>query len=340
MIKAVSLFSGSLASIVATKLIMQQEGVDEVKLLHFRSPFFREYDRTKELSKEIFKCSFRSQSVKKDFAELTNIPGTGYTTKTCCTGCRTLMLRKAYRYMKKVNADFLITGEISGLRGLDNSDILSLTDESGAEDTVLRPLSAKSLPESLAEREGWVDRDAMYGLDVESRDQLHEIASELGIDTEGFPAEDRCKLVIPYFGQRLENLLSEDHLTLNGLELLEFPLYYKSPPDVKIVLGRDDEEKRKLQNFFLPSDLRLYVPVNDGPIALVRANWDGKSENEILDIIQLAARITAMHALPGEESRRVQASYRFEDSQETRRINIAPFSSEHELSQHCMKLDF
>jgi len=340
MIKAVSLFSGSLASIVATKLIMNQEGVDEVKLLHFRSPFFRDYDRTKEISKEIFKCSFRSQSVKKDFAELTNIPGAGYSTKTCCTGCRTLMIRKAYRYMGKVNADFLVTGEIAGLRGLGVNDVLDLTEEAGAGRRVLRPLSAKLFPESRAEREGWVERESLYDLTDETRENLIEIAQSLGIDAKGFPAEKRCKLVIPYFGQRLEDLLREENLTLNGLELLEFPLYYKSPPDVKIVLGRDDEEKRRLQNFFLPSDLRLYVPINDGPIALVRANWDRKSENEILEIIELAAKITATHALPGQSSRRVQASYRFEDSQETRRINISPFSDESELTQHCMKLEF
>jgi len=340
MAKAVSLFSGSLASIVATKLILNESGVEEVKLLHFRSPFFRDYDRTKELGKGHFNGSFRSQSVKKDFAELTNIPYTGgYERKSCCIGCRKLMIRKALRYMRKVGADFLITGEILGVRGLEADDVLELTREAGAEDRVLRPLSARLLPSTLPERERWVDRRHLKGLRGKDHAKLVELARQLGIEAEGFPAERRCKLMLPYFGQRLEDLLREDHLTLNGLELLEFPLYYKKPPDVKIVLGRNDEEKRKLQNFFLPDDLRLYVPVNDGPIALVRANWREKSEKEILQIIELAARITAMHANLGSRHR-VQANYRFENSQETYRINISPFSSEQELEKYCSRLGF
>lgn len=340
MAKAVSLFSGSLASIVATKLIMQELGVEEVKLLHFRSPFFRDYDRSKELGKAHFNGSFRSQSVKKDFTELTNIPHTGgYDVKSCCTGCRRLMLRKAARYMRKVGADFLVTGEIVGTRGLKADDIVQLTREVAMEDRVLRPLSARLLPPTLAERQGWVERKHLKGFTADDPAALIRVARKLGIETEGFPAEKRCKLMLPYFGQRLEDLLREDHLTLNGLELLEFPLYYKRPPDVKIVLGRDEEEKKRLQNFFLPDDLRLYVPVNDGPIALVRANWHEKSEREVLQIIELAARITAMYVDLGPRHR-VQANYRFENSQETYRINIAPFASQRELEKHCVRLDF
>ncbi len=340
MVRAVSLFSGSLASLVATKLIASEPKVEEVKLLHFRSPFFRDYDRSKELGKQYFNGSFRSQSVKRDFAELTNIPYTGsYSQKTCCVGCRRLLLRKALRYMRKVGADFLITGEIIGVRGLGLDEMLRIAEEAGVADRVLRPLSAKHLPPTLPEREGWVDRERLLDLTNKDSDRLWTIARELGIETEGFSAKQRCKLLLPYFGQRLEELLREGNLTLNGLELLEFPLYYKKPPDVKIVLGRSEEEKKKLQNFFLPDDLRLYVPAGDGPMALVRANWREKSEQEILQIIELAARITAMYANVGPDHR-VQANYRFENSQETHRINISPFSSERELEKYCIRLGF
>lgn len=341
MIKAVSLFSGSLASIAATKLIMEQPRVEEVKLLHFRSPFFRDYELTKELAKESFCASFRSQSVKKDFAELTNIPSAGgYDQRSCCTGCRTLMIRKGLRYLDKVGAQFLVTGEIAGTRGLEAEHVAQLTRDAGAEGRVLRPLSAQLLPPTQPEQWGWVERDQLHDLTSATRSEaLPRLARELGIEFDGFPAERRCKLMLPYFGHRLEELLREEQLTLNGLELLEFPLYYKKPPDVKIVLGRDEEEKKRLQNFFLPDDLRLYVPMGDGPIALVRANWYEKSEREVTQIIELAARITTMHADMGPRPR-VQANYRFENSEETYQINICPFTSEQELEQHCMKLGY
>lgn len=341
MTKAVALFSGSLASIVATRLVMTDPNVEDVHLLHFRSPFFRDYDYTKELGQHWFSSSFRSQGVKREFADLTNIPHTGgYDRKSCCTGCRTLMIRKGLRYMHKIGADFLVTGEIVGTRGLEAEDVLRLTCDAGASERVVRPLSAHRLPFTQPEREGLIDRSRFYDLDAQTRhDELPRVAESLGVHCEGFPAERRCKLLLPYFGRRLEDLLQEEHLTLNGLELLEFPLYYKKQPDVKIVLGRDEEEKRRLQNFFLPDDLRLYVAMGEGPIALVRANWQDKSDYEVLQIIELAARITAMHADIGSRQR-VQANYRFEHSEQTNRIRIAPFGSEHELEEHCVRFTF
>lgn len=321
--RAVSLFSGSLASVVATKLIMEEEGIEEIKLLHFRSPFFRDYERSKEIAKGLWDISFRSQSVKKDFKEAANIPGNGsYKLKNSCIGCRKLMLRKGARYMKKVGADFLITGEILGKHELGSSDMEEITKRAGVKGLVLRPLSAKLLAETLPEREGWVKRENMKRLRAEDVDGLRSLAKELRIEVEGFPTEERCKLTQPDFGQRLEDLLQEKNFTMNALELLEFPLYYKKPPDIKIVLGRDDEEKRRLQNFFLPEDLRLYVPIHEGPMALVRTNWGEKSAEDIESIIELAARITATHSKA--KNTKVRANYRFENKSETFRINVLP----------------
>ncbi|MFQ6090780.1 MAG: hypothetical protein ACE5LD_05010, partial [Candidatus Bipolaricaulia bacterium] len=73
MAKAVVLFSGSLASIVATKLVMEEREMEEVKLLHFRSPFFRDYEPIKELAQGLWELSFRSQSLKKEFQELSGL---------------------------------------------------------------------------------------------------------------------------------------------------------------------------------------------------------------------------------------------------------------------------
>lgn len=341
MAKAVVLFSGSLASLLATRLVLQEPGVSDVKLLHLRSPFFRDYDRSKGLAQRFLNNSFRSQSIKKDFKELANMSDHGgYAMKNCCTSCRQLMLSKAARYMRKVGADFIVTGEIVGTRGLEASDVQRLTAQIGLEDLVLRPLSAQHLPLTLAERQGWVERSHLLGLsDAERQTRLPQLARQWGIESEGFSAEQRCKLTHPHFGQRLEDLLKEDCFTMNTLELLEFPRYYKRPPDVKIVLSTSDEEKRRLQDFFLPEDLRLYVPSAAGPMALVRANWKSKSEPEIFEIIELAARIAVTHSKVS-CARGIQTNYRFENSQETRRINVTPFQSEGELERCCSKVGF
>lgn len=358
MVKAISLFSGSLASIVATKLVLQQPQVTEVRILHLRSPLFREYEaipspnsdtgfshRTvKDIVREFCDAPFRSQNVKKDFRELATIvhqPSTNGTNgsllKHACINCRQLLLKKALRCMKRIDADFIVTGEVVGERGLGASEIEKLTELAGAKGLVLRPLSAKLLQETIAEQKGWVDRSALKGFRASDKEKIRALARELGVDISDFPAQRRCKLTVPYFGPRLGDLLKEKNLTVNSLELLEFPLYYKCPPDVTIVLGRNDEEKRRLQNFFLPEDLRLYLPGQHGPMALVRANWKQKSPSEIARIIQTAARVAASH-LSEKPFGSVQAHWRFESSPETFRISVKPFQSPHELEEHQLKL--
>ena len=358
MARAVSLFSGSLASIVATKLILQQPNVTEVRILHLRSPLFREYEaipspnsetgfshRTvKDIVREFCDAPFRSQNVKKDFRELAEIVhqpspngANGSFLKHTCLNCRQLLLKKALRYMKKIGADFIVTGEVVGERGLGAADIEKLTAAVGAQGLVLRPLSAKLLPETIAERKGWVDRAALKGFRASDREKIRAFARELGVELPDFPAPRRCKLTVPYFGPRLGDLLKQKRLTVNSLELLEFPLYYRCPPDVTIVVGRDDEEKRRLQNFFLPEDLRLYLPGQRGPMALVRANWKEKSPSEIAQIIQMAARVAASH-LSEKPFGSVRAHWRFESSPETWRISVKPFQSPHELEEHQLKL--
>lgn len=337
MIKAISLFSGSLASVVATKLIMEE--VEEVKLLYFRSPFFRDYDRVKGMARDLWgeKISFRSQSVKREFRELSNIQKDGtYKLKNSCLGCKRLILKNAFRYMKKVGADFIVTGELVGKRGVEEEDLLSISEQIGLEDLVVRPLSSQLLPATFPERVDWIKRESMKDFRAEDEDELVKLVKRWGISVEGFPAEKRCKLTRCDFGRRLEDLFTEEHFTMNALELLEFDLYYKKPPDVKIVLGKDDEEKRKLQNFFLPEDLRLYIPTHDGPMALVRTDWRKKSNPEIQNIIELTAKISVAHSsIKG--AKNVQANYRFEKQSETYRINVAPFNSEEELNQYVVK---
>lgn len=362
MAKAIALFSGSLASIVATKLVLQQPNI-EVRILHLRSPFFREYEvmpsplsetgfihRTvKDIAYETCAVPFRSQNVKKDFRELAwlvhqpgpnGAKGHRFPLKQTCFNCRQLLLKKALRYMKRVGADFIITGEVVGERGLGAADLEKLAELAGAKGLVLRPLSAKLLNQTIPEQKGLVDRAQLKGFRASDHEKIRELARRLGVDVSDFPAQRRCKLTVPYFGPRLADLLQEQEkskLTVNALELLEFPLYYKCPPDVTIVVGRDDDEKRRLQNFFLPEDLRLYLLGPRGPMALVRANWKEKSPGEIHRIIQLAARVAASH-LNDKPLGNVQAHWRFENSTETFRISVKPFQSPHELEEYHLKL--
>lgn len=338
MVRAVALFSGSLASILAAKLVMQSAKVEAVELLHFRSPFFRFFNETKALARSLWLTGLHSQSVKSNFRELSNIKGS-YRLRDCCMGCRSVMLSKGLRYMRRLNADFLITGEIVGVHGLGSEDIRGISEQAGDSGRILRPLSARLLSETLPQSEGWVSLDQLYALTADQPEALADLAKQLDVNVEGYPASRRCRLTQSRFGFRLEDLLQEESFSMNSLELLEFHHYYKKPPDVKIVLGCDEEEKKQLQNFFLPDDIRLYVPVHNAPLALVRANWKEKTDEEIAQIIELAGRIAATYSHKTKRtSHPVQAYYRFESSEETLRIQVAPFASTEELEQHCQRL--
>jgi len=335
--RALSLFSGSLASRLATRVVERSPGVDEVYLLHFRSPFFEEYREIRDLVKgEWPGLVFRTQSLKKEYRHLAcgQPEAGGFSLSRSCRACRRILLGRAARYMRRVGAQFLVTGEVVGQNGLFEDDLLAIVEELGIADLVLRPLSARLLRPTLPEREGWVESSWLSDLTAAEPERLAALA--LGL---GFPADPRmdfaarCKLSIPGFGERLEGLLEETGVTMNALKLLDFPLYFTRPPDVKIVLARTAGEKRALQNLFLPNDLRVYLSTHPGPMALVRTAWDGKAQVETRDIVELAARLTVAHSEASHLSS-VQVSYRLENDSETSQLTVLllPASSREEVA--------
>ncbi len=337
MVTALCLYSGSLASRVAARLVARSPLVDRTALLHFRSPFFAEDERLREQVKDEWPgVIFRTQSLKKDYRRLANIPpGRPFSLKRSCLSCRTLMLVRAIRYMERIKADFIVTGDLVGRHGLGREELERITEDLGVGGLVVRPLSARLLPPSLPEREGWLNEDALCDLRDGDEARLVALARRLRLSSnDPMNVASRCKLTQPGFGKRLENLFEEDRFTLNALKLLEFSLYYKHPPDVKIVLAVDEEEKRALQTFFLPQDLRVYLPTPRSPLALVRTDWASKSPQEVEEIIVLAARIAVTHSAtaPG---RSVPVKYRFEKDDETSQLNILPFGSVDEIAQLC-----
>ncbi|MFP4589251.1 MAG: hypothetical protein ACOCZX_01140 [Candidatus Bipolaricaulota bacterium] len=325
MIKAVSLFSGSLASVVATELVHREEQVDQVVLITFRSPFFEDYERVKEMAHSLWPdLHYRSQSVKKKCEALSNISSTGsFHLPTTCKGCRQVLLSRGKRFMERVGGDFLVTGEVLDRHGLGREALSQMEDEANLNGLVFRPLSAGLLPPTLPAQRGWVQ--GQHGIEAGNHAQLERLARSYGIELDGpgFPAEERCKLTSRRYGKRLENLLQEPNFTTNVLKLLEFDRYYKVPPDTKIVLGMTEEEKRELQNYFLPSDLRVYLPSHSGPMTLVRTNWDSKDQGETSNIVNLAAGITVYHS-EADHLAKVPVNYRFENDSDTYQDTASP----------------
>jgi hypothetical protein len=321
MIRALALYSGSPASALAVKLAERAGGLD-IRLVYFRSPFFRGEDRIGLSAQRLFPCHpFRSATLKRDYLRL-SLGGHGLPFP--CGSCRRVLLSKAARLARRLRAEVVITGEVVGRGGLGPDGLSALDAAVGLTGRVLRPLSARLLSPTEAELAGWVDR-AVF-LDVEDgastgEERLDRLARELGATTPR--GEQRCLLSDPEFVARLAVYLAEGKATANLIQLLEFRHFYRVAPDAVVVMALTREEQATLQTIFLPTDVRLYLPIPGSPLTLVRADWTQCSPEERRRITADAARITLRVAgvAPGHPW---SVRFRCEWEEETHRMSVFP----------------
>src|SRR5205085_2502906 len=101
-----------------------------------------------------------------DYLELVKKPQFGYGKgANPCVDCRIYMFEKARHFMEQIGAQFIVSGEVLGQRPMSQKreDFEIIGENSNLTDLLLRPLSAKLLPVTKPEREGWVDRRRLYG---------------------------------------------------------------------------------------------------------------------------------------------------------------------------------
>ena len=97
------------------------------------------------------------------------------------------MLKEAKQFMRLVNADFIITGEVLGQRPKsqrrDSMDIVKR--DSNLNGLLIRPLSGRLLPETLPEKNGLIDRNKLERISGRSRKRQMELAKQFGSDSSG-----------------------------------------------------------------------------------------------------------------------------------------------------------
>jgi len=306
--RALVLYSGSLASTVAAKLLAASRGW-QVDLLYVRSPFFGSTDDVKGLAQRLFpELRFRSCSVKRGYLSWGEIVQEGWPFP--CGACRYLLFHKAARVMKRKRYDLLVTGEIVGKGGLEKRDLLRLDRAVGLRGRVFRPLSAALLPPVELAGDGLhpVPRLALRG---EAGEDLRRIAADLSLPTEAWDGTPTCSLRDTGFAARVLHLLRGKRFSLNSFQLLKFRHVFATP-DFLLVVALSPTERKELQHFFLPEDVRLYIQVPDSPLGLVRF-LERLSCEEMVELLELCGGILA--ALggypPGKE---VKVSFRLESS--------------------------
>ena len=287
--RAISLISGGLDSLLATKTIIDQ-GV-EVIGLHFTSSFStgRGKTRSDQAEKSASELGIRLiiQDKGAPYLDIVRSPSHGYgKNMNPCIDCRIFMLKTAKEIMGKEAAAFVITGEVLGQRPMSQkrNTMKLIEEESGLEGRIVRPLSARLLPPSLAEKEGIIDRARLLDISGRSRRMQFELAARYGLKEYGCPAGG-CLLTDPIFSVKLrELLLNEPDLLERDIELLRLGRHFRIG-ETKLVLGRNSDENERLEAFHAPPYV-LISPVDfKGPLGLVKDTPDSATMDTIGHII-------------------------------------------------------
>ncbi len=286
MVKTLGLFSGGLDSILAAKLI-QKQGI-KIELINFTTPFFPSRNAIK-MAKQL-KLKLKEIDVTKDYLKMLRKPKHGYGSEmNPCIDCKIFMLKKAKKYAKRINAKFIFTGEVLGERPMSqNKRALQLIErEAGLKGRLLRPLSAKLLPITEAEKK-WVDRNKLLGIGGRKRDKQMKLAKKFKIKQYPSPSGG-CLLTYKEYAKKIKDLLkNRKNITKADLELLKIGRHFRFKNN-KIIVGRNEKENKKLLELKQKTDYIFEVPNIGSPITVLK----GLKTKEA---IKIAAKLTARYS--------------------------------------------
>ncbi len=239
-----------------------------------------------------------------------------------CLDCKIFMVNKALAWgMEERDFDFVITGEVIGQRPKSQrkETMPIIARESGADDLLLRPLCAKNLAPTRPEREGWVDRAALYGFHGRNRKPQMALAESFGFSDYAQPAGGCCFLTDAQYASKLQDLWdsrgAKDY-ELDDIMLLKVGRHIRPASHYKLIVGREEGENRYLEGY-RKRFLHMRTTELPGPLALI----DGAPKRRDLT---LAARILARYS-QGRTLPRVDVSAHHTDGV-VEMLNVEPLS--------------
>jgi tRNA U34 2-thiouridine synthase MnmA/TrmU len=304
-VRAISLFSGGLDSICATRLVMEQDV--EVLAVKFVSPFFG-YDILRDPEgyrleiKEKYGIEVSVFDISEEYLQMLRHPAHGFGKYfNPCIDCKIFMLERAKAMLDELGASFLITGEVLGQRPMSQRrDTLNVIErDSATRSLLLRPLSAKLMNETEAEIRGWVERERLLDFSGRGRSPQIALAKTFGITDFPSPAGG-CILADPILSTRIARVYQDNFVVtqqnMNVVDILLMLLgrQFLLPCHGWLVLGRDEKENDRLEELQEPGDIKLFIEERPGPVALLRRSAElydnGGSREE--DIAAAAGLVT------------------------------------------------
>jgi len=273
---ALALFSGGLDSILACRVIMAQ-GI-AVKAVRFVTPFFgyellaQEAQYRREIY-ERYGITVELRDLSEAYLKMLGKPVYGYGKNfNPCLDCKILIMATARTLMVELGASFLISGEVVGQRPMSQRlDTLRVVErDSACDGLLLRPLCAAKLPETLPEREGWVDRARLPLITGRGRSPQMALAAGMGITDYPTPGGgcmltdvNRAGRIRRYYAEHAEVRAADIHLLIIGRQFI-------LPGGAWLVLGRDERENLALAPLRQPGDRFMQMEDWPGPAAILR----------------------------------------------------------------------
>lgn len=334
--KALSLISGGLDSLLATRVI-QEQGI-HVEGVNFFTGFcveghthaIRKKDQSKPKrnnalwSAEQLGIKLHIVDIVEEYKQVVFNPQYGYGAHlNPCLDCKIFMVKKAKEWIEANDFDFVITGEVIGQRPKSQrkATMPVIQEDAGIDDRLLRPLCAQHLPPTLPEREGWVNREALYDFSGRSRKPQMALAEKFGFADYAQPAGGCCFLTDEQYSVKLTDLWQsrgDKQYELDDIMLLKVGRHIRLKPDYKLIIAREDGE-----NKFLHGYRKQYAHMNttshNGPLTLI----DGKASE---DDIQFAARIMARYS-QGKHAESVDVEY-VDMAQTKRQFSVKPLPAD------------
>jgi tRNA U34 2-thiouridine synthase MnmA/TrmU len=288
-VRALGLCSGGLDSMLAG-LVLRDQGID-VEWITFETPFFNAAKARK--ASKMTGIPLTAESIYPAYIKMLKDPPAGYGKfMNPCMDCHALMFKLAGKKMMEKGFNFLFSGEVLGQRPMsqNKTSLRYVEKHSGFQGYILRPLSAKKLPETIPEKQGLVNRDLLLDIKGRGRKTQIELAEKFGVTDYPAPAGG-CLLTDKGYTNRLRDLFAHQHkFTEAELHLLKFGRHYRLNPQTKLIVGRTQKDNENILKHFDPKkDVIIDVRDYPSPIALVPHDADKQS-------ILLAASICAGHS--------------------------------------------
>ncbi|GAB6193214.1 thiamine biosynthesis protein [Desulfocastanea catecholica] len=293
-IKALSLFSGGLDSILATWLVMDQ-GV-EVEAIQFVTPFFH-YDILEDIEahRQRVLASYGIDVIVEDispgYLQLLRNPVHGFGKNfNPCIDCKIMMLSRAKKMLAERGASFLISGEVLGQRPMSQRrDTLNVIErDSGTKSILLRPLCAQLMNETEAEIQGWVDRSKLLRISGRGRSPQIALAKQYGITDIPAPAGG-CILADPILSKRIaevyarESILQTAEISVTDIRLLLVGRQFILPGGGWLIVGRTEKDNIKLEKLVQADDAVLQMEEWAGPLAVLKKAGSRYPNREVLE---------------------------------------------------------